>query len=149
MCFFFRSFSKLSMSMSIIVLSKSIDRSEVVFLLFDYDVKTQLKAATNKFFFSVQILLIFKRITYRINMLFFRALMLNLWDFKSRIETNFDYSRVFAVEIVEQTKVNKWWNIGEHHFNMNEFLAWEFRAQIICIYFGCSSLKCIWSFHIP
>lgn len=50
-CVFFRSFSKLSMSMSIIVLSKSIDRSEVVFLLFDYDVKTQLKAATNKFFF--------------------------------------------------------------------------------------------------
>lgn len=40
------------MSMSIIVLSESIDRSEVVFLLFDYDVKIQLKAATNKFSFS-------------------------------------------------------------------------------------------------
>lgn len=50
--FFVCSFSKQSMSMSIIVLSESIDRSEVVFLLFDYDVKIQLKAATNKLLFS-------------------------------------------------------------------------------------------------
>lgn len=94
--------------------------------------KNTIKSGNKQvFIFSVQILLIFKRITYRINMLFqsinveFVRLQVSnwnqLWLFKSICYGN----------IIKQMKMNKWWNIGEHHFNMNEFLAWEF-VRIPC-----------------